>query len=118
MRDGHDDVVRRLVAACDAGDGAALAAVLAPDAVAVCDSGGRVPAPALPVHGAAAVARLLLALLPGTEASVEAVNGSTGLALRRGDAAVAVVSISSVADEAVLLWIVLNPGKLHGWHRR
>jgi hypothetical protein len=51
-----DDVVPRLAAACRTGDVEAIEAVLGPEAVAVCDSGGRVPAPVLPLRGAAEVA--------------------------------------------------------------
>jgi RNA polymerase sigma-70 factor (ECF subfamily) len=79
----HDDVVRRLAAARHTDNVIAIEAVLDPDAVAVCDSGGRVPAPIRPVHGAAEVAWLLHALLPGTDLTIESVNGRAGLAIRR-----------------------------------
>jgi RNA polymerase sigma-70 factor (ECF subfamily) len=56
---------------------------------------------------------------PRTKLAVEAVNGRTGLVLRRdGLTAVVVVSFSIDIAEVVQLWIVHNPDKLHGWHRR
>ncbi|WP_426502552.1 siderophore-interacting protein [Dactylosporangium sp. McL0621] len=114
----HDDVVRRLAAACHTGDVVQIEAVLDLDAVAVCDSGGRVPAPARLVHGAVEVARLLRALLPGTDLTIESVNGRAGLAIRRAGTAVAVIAVSCDEGRATTLWVVLNPAKLRGWHRR
>ncbi|GAB3328693.1 siderophore-interacting protein [Micromonospora halotolerans] len=113
----HDDVVRRLAAACHLGDVTAIEAVLGADAVAVCDSGGRVPAPRRAVHGAAEVVRLLRALLPGTDLTVESVNGHAGLVIRQTGRAVAVIAVSCDENRAAALWIVLNPAKLRDWHR-
>jgi hypothetical protein len=116
MPSAPDDVVRRLAAACHTGDFPGIEALLDPDAVAVCDSGGRVPAPIPPVHGAAEVAWLLRALLPGTDLTVESVNGRAGLALRQTGRAIAVIAVSCAEDRATNLWIVLNPDKLHRWN--
>jgi len=114
----NDDVVRRLAAACNTGDVTAIEAHLDPDAVAVCDSGGRVPAPFRPVYGAAEVASVLGTLLPGADLSVESVNGRAGLAVRRAGTAVAVIAVSCHQNRATALWVVLSPAKLRGWHRR
>ncbi|MEV4511708.1 siderophore-interacting protein [Dactylosporangium sp. NPDC049525] len=113
----HDEVVRRLAAACRTGEVIAIEAVLDPDAVAVCDSGGRVPAPIRPVQGAAKVARLLVALLPGADLTIESVNGRASLVIRRSGTAVAVIAVSCGEERATALWVVLNPAKLRGWHR-
>jgi len=113
----HDDAVRRLAAACHTGDVVAIGAVLDPDAVAVCDGGGRVPAPIRPVHGAGQVALLLHALLPGSDLAVEGVNGRAALVLRRAGTAVAVIAVGCHEGLATTLWVVLNPAKLRGWHR-
>ncbi|RSM56687.1 siderophore-interacting protein [Actinoplanes sp. ATCC 53533] len=117
MRPVHDDVVRRLAAACRAGDVVVIEAALDPDAVAVCDGGGRVPAPDRAVRGAARVARLLRALLPGTDLTVESANGRAALVARRAGVAVAVIAVGCHEDRATALWVVLNPAKLRGWHR-
>jgi hypothetical protein len=118
----HDDVVHRLAVACHSGDVIAIEAALDPDAVAVCDSGGRVPAPIRPVRGAAAVALLLHVLLlrvlrPGTDLTVESVNGSAALVARRIGLAVTVIAVGCCEDRVVNLWIVLNPDKLRVWHQ-
>ena len=121
MVDRHDDVVRRFAEACQSGDIAALRDALDADATAVCDSGGVVPAPPEPIHGAQEVARLVAVLLvgqPNAELTIEAVNGRTGLALRRTGRAVAVVSVGTAESKVTAVWIVLNPAKLSGWHRR
>ncbi|MFB4319274.1 hypothetical protein [Actinomadura sp. 21ATH] len=118
--DRHDRVARRFAAACEAGDTAALKAVLAADAIVVSDGGGKVRADARPTHGADAVARFVADLpagRPRTDLTAESVNGRTGLVLRRAGRAVAVVSLSTAGDEVTAVWIVLNPDKLRRWHR-
>ncbi|MEV4534493.1 siderophore-interacting protein [Asanoa sp. NPDC049518] len=121
MLDRHDHVVRRLAGACVLGDVAAVRAALAPDAVAVCDGGGLVPAAPRPIHGADDVTELLRVLLcgrPASELTVEAVNGRAGLALREAGRAVAVVAVKVAGIRVAYVWIVLSPEKLRGWHRR
>ena len=116
-----DDVVRGFVEACLRDDIAAVRAALDADAVAVCDSGGRVPAAVGAVHGAEDVAQLVAVLLcgrpPDTELAIESVNGRAGLALRRAGRAIAVVGLRGAGAKVTDLWIVLNPAKLDGWHR-
>ncbi|RKN52255.1 siderophore-interacting protein [Micromonospora costi] len=121
MRDRHDEAVRALAAACRRADTAALRAALDADAVAVCDSGAPAPTAPHSIHGARDVARLVAVLLcgrPGADVTVEAVNGRAGLVLRRGGRAVAVVAVGTAGAAVSRLWIVLNPAKLGGWHRR
>ena len=113
--------MRRFAEACELGDTAVLRAALAPDAIAVCDGGGRVPIAMRPVRGADDVAQLVAVLLcgqPDAELTIESVNGRAGLALRRAGRAVAVVGVRTVDAKVAVLWIVLNPAKLRGWHRR
>jgi RNA polymerase sigma-70 factor (ECF subfamily) len=121
MLDRHDELVRRLVGACRESDVAALHGALAADAVAVCDGGGLVPAEPRPVRGAAAVARLLVALLcdraDAAELTIESVNGRAGVALRRDGRAIAVVAVRVAGTGIAFLWIVLSPAKLRRWHR-
>jgi hypothetical protein len=71
-------------------------------------------------HSAEDVAQMVAILLcgqPDTELTIEAVNGSPGLALRRAGRTIAVVSIEMADARITALWIVLNPAKLRGWHR-
>ncbi|WP_433362345.1 siderophore-interacting protein [Actinoplanes sp. CA-142083] len=115
-----DELVRRLADTCVRGDLGALEALLHGEAVAHCDGGGQVLAALQPVHGPAGIARLILALLsvrPGVELTVESVNGRAGLALRQDGTAVAVIAVAAQANRITTVWIVLNPVKLHGWHR-
>jgi hypothetical protein len=118
MPDRHDDVVRRFADACRSGDIAALGATLDADAVAVCDTGGVLPTPVGPFHGMENVTQLVAGLLcgqPGAELTIEAVNGRTGLALRRAGQAVAVVAVTVTGIKIAIVWIVLNPAKLTSW---
>lgn len=113
----HDAVVGRFADACRRGDIAAVRACLDPDAVAVCDGAG----PVGPVHGAEDVVELVAVLLcgqPDSRLTIEAVNGRTRLALRRAGRAIAVVGVTVADARIAILWIVLNPAKLRGWHRR
>jgi RNA polymerase sigma-70 factor (ECF subfamily) len=48
--------------------------------------------------------------------TIEAVNGCTGLAVRRAGRAIAVLAFR-VPDKITDVWVVLNPAKLQGWHR-
>jgi hypothetical protein len=120
MPDRHDDVVRRFVEACQRGDIGAVRAVLDADAMAVCDGGAQEPAVPDAVHGAENVARLVMVLSgrqPDADLTVESVNGQPGLALRRAGQAIAVVGVTVAGTKVAVLWVVLNPAKLHGWHR-
>jgi RNA polymerase sigma-70 factor (ECF subfamily) len=113
----HDDLVRRFAEACRVGDTEGLRAILDPDASAVCDSGGTLPALG-PIRGADDVASLAMALLggrPGTELTTEAVNGRAGLALRRTGQALAVTALDTSSEGVIALWIILNPDKLRCW---
>jgi hypothetical protein len=114
MPDACDDVVHRLAEACRTGD---VAPLLSPGAFAVCDGGGFVAAPVLPLHGADEVAWLLGALLPGNDLAIESVNGHPGLVMRRTGRAVAVIAVTCDRNVVTALWVVLNPAKLRVWNR-
>jgi cobalamin biosynthesis protein CbiG len=121
MPDRHDDAVRRLAEACRLRDIVALRATLDAGVAAVCDGGGPAPVAIGSMHGAQDVARLVAVLLggrPDTELTTESVNGRAGLVLRRAGRATAVVAVRVAGAGVADLWIVLNPAKLHGWHRR
>ncbi|WTW98398.1 hypothetical protein OG216_35935 [Streptomycetaceae bacterium NBC_01309] len=118
---GHDEIVRRFAAACTARDTVGLRAMLAADAIAVSDGGGKVRAEAEPTHGAAAVAvhvRNLLGEPPHPVVRVASVNGRAGLLVAAEGQVAAVVSLSVAAAEVAAVWITLNPDKLRAWQRR
>ncbi|MFC5212522.1 hypothetical protein [Streptomyces coerulescens] len=115
----HDAVVRAVRQACVREDERALASLLAADAAAFFDGGGKVRAPVRPVEGDVPVARSLLTLLarhPRTTLDTHAVNGRTGLVLRYGRQVAAVISLDVVGRHVVHVWVTLNPDKLRTWN--
>jgi RNA polymerase sigma-70 factor (ECF subfamily) len=116
-----DDVVHRLAEAIRSGKAVAVQQVLSPEVAAVCDSGGLMPALTGTFYGAQDVARLvtlLWSVLPDAGLTVEAVNGRSGLLMRRAAGeAVAVVAVEASETRISVLWIVLNRAKLSCWHR-
>jgi len=118
--EAHTAVARTFGEAWELGDAIALAAVMAPDVVALTDGGGKVTAEAQPIRGVARVVRLVLHTFdePGdVEITTQPVNGQTGLVVRRGLSVVGVVSFN-ISDSLVTdVWMVLNPEKLERWNR-
>jgi len=118
--EAHTAVVRAFGEAWESGDSTALAALLAPDVVALADGGGRVMAEEQPFRGVARVVPLVLHVFdePGdVEITTQPVNGQSGLVVRRGLSVVGVVSFN-ISDSLVTdVWMVLNPEKLERWNR-
>ncbi|MFE0450087.1 RNA polymerase subunit sigma [Streptomyces sp. NPDC058914] len=116
----HDAVVRAFRRACLAEDAALLASLLAPDATAFFDGGGKVRALVKPVHGNQQVARSLLALLPPcprTRLRTRSVNGRTGLVVYYDHQVAAVISLDVADHHVIRIWVVLNPDKLRPWNQ-
>jgi RNA polymerase sigma-70 factor, ECF subfamily len=121
-RERHAQLTARFVQACAEGDASALVGMLAEDAVAYSDGGGRARAARKPIYGADRVARLLVGIArperaPELSIALHAVdvNGAPGLALfdEVGAAVVSLLSLDIGADERVRnVWIVVNPEKL------
>jgi len=123
---GQDEqrrVLAAFLAAASSGDIQALAAVLAPDVVAIGDGGGVVNAGARAVVGADRVARLYIGLLSGRQIDPAAttfepvlVNGDAGMVLRgayRGGRTLRAVVGVAVADGRITaIYNQLNPAKL------
>ncbi|MEU0911067.1 RNA polymerase subunit sigma [Streptomyces althioticus] len=115
----HDAVVHAVRRALVAADADLLLALLAPDATAFFDGGGKIRTLVAPVHGRDRVARGLLRLLdrsPHTTFAAHSVNGRTGLVVRHGRRVVAVMSLDVSGAEAVGVWAVVNPDKLRAWN--
>ncbi|MFJ8630349.1 RNA polymerase subunit sigma [Streptomyces sp. NPDC093568] len=115
----HDAVVGAVRAACVSGDVEVLTSLLAGDATAVFDGGGKVRALVGPVHGGAPVARSLLTLLarhPRTTLETHPVNGRTGLVVRYERLVAAVVVLDVAGPQVVQVWVTLNPDKLRTWN--
>lgn len=115
----HDAVVHAVRRALLAADADLLLSLLAPDATAFFDGGGKIRTLVAPVHGRDRVARGLLSLLdrsPHTTLAAHSVNGRTGLVVRHGRRVVAVLSLDVSGAEAVGVWVVVNPDKLRSWN--
>ncbi|MFJ8007592.1 sigma-70 family RNA polymerase sigma factor family protein [Streptomyces fagopyri] len=116
----HDVLARAVRDACAAQDGERLASLLAPDATALFDGGGKIRALATPVHGGRQVAASLLTLLalrPRTTLTTHSVNGRTGLVARYDHQVAAVISIAVTGRRITRVSIVLNPDKLRLWNQ-
>jgi RNA polymerase sigma-70 factor (ECF subfamily) len=109
--------------AVTSGDLAALAAVLAPDVVAIGDGGGQVPAGRRPVLGADKVARLLVGLVrtyaaPDNALELVLVNGDLGFLisyrLPDGTPARGIVAFAIADGRVTGVFNQLNPGKIGG----
>jgi RNA polymerase sigma-70 factor, ECF subfamily len=114
----RDELAARFLAACEEGDLDGLLGLLAEDAAAYFDAGGKAPAPPRPIFGRAQVARVLIGIAAnvarlGYRAVPSRVNGQPGAVFLDGSgAAVGVVEVD-VADGAVsAVRAVTNPDKL------
>ncbi|MFI9467069.1 RNA polymerase subunit sigma [Streptomyces sp. NPDC052492] len=115
----HDVMAHAVRRACAEEDEALLASLLAPDATAVFDGGGKVRTLVGPVHGDAQVARSVLRLLarhPRTTLDTHSVNGRTGLVVRYEQQVAAVISLDVADHHVVQVWVVLNPDKLRSFN--
>ncbi|WP_406193935.1 RNA polymerase subunit sigma [Streptomyces sp. NBC_01017] len=116
----HDTVARAVHLACVTHDEGLLTSLLAADATAFFDGGGKVRTLIDPVHGNTHVARTLLTLLarhPRTTLHPRPVNGRTGLVVRYGPHVAAVISLDVAGPHVVQVWGTLNPDKLRTWNR-
>lgn len=116
----HDRIVRAVHRTCASADILQLASLLAPEATAFFDGGGKIRTLSRPVHGNHRVARALLVLLaplPRITLHLHSTNGRTAIVVRCGEQVAAVISFSICDDHVTHVWAVLNPDKLRGWNR-
>ncbi|MFS4091034.1 sigma factor-like helix-turn-helix DNA-binding protein [Streptomyces sp. AF1A] len=116
----HDALARAVLQACVDEDTEQLTELLAADATAFFDGGGKVRALTRPVHGDRQVAHSLLTLLSGrprTSLANHPVNGRTGLVARYDRQVAAVIGLDIRDHRVSQVWIILNPYKLHLWNR-
>lgn len=114
----HADVVRAFKQAWQAQDIDALLGVLAPEATATGDGGGRVRAELRPVEGAEAIARFYVhraRAAAGLTILERTVNGCPGLAVQVDGVIVTVLSFDIRDGRITRIWAVLNPDKLRSW---
>ncbi|MGY5051239.1 RNA polymerase subunit sigma [Streptomyces sp. 900105755] len=116
----EDEITVAVRQACSDQDGPRLRSLLAPDATAFFDSGGKIRALTRPVRGGEQVARSLLVLLAEQRRvtlCTGSVNGRTGLVARCDDQVAAVLTLDIADSLVVQVWAVLNPDKLRSWNR-
>lgn len=114
-RDG--ELVLAFLAAVGSGDAPALARMLAADAVATADGGGRVSASRRPVAGRDRVSRYLVgvggsARMATARVEVRAVNGGPAVLVHEDGRLSVAVLPQIVRDEIVGVALVVNPDKL------
>ena len=115
----RDELVGRFFAAAERGDVDGLIGVLAADAIAYGDGGGKVPQWYAPIVGADKVARLFAQLGRQTEtlgATFERheVNGQPGVIFRSPNGGIfSVMSFEVIDGRVATIRSVVNPDKLH-----
>lgn len=111
------ELVARLMSACLSGDPALVRAMLADDAVALSDGGGKASAARNPVEGADDVARFLVGVTrkggAGAVPAIAELNGDLALLMRRGDALDTIMMLELAPDGRIArLYFVRNPDKM------
>ena len=123
-REEHARLTARFARAVGEGDVEALVEMLAADAAAYTDGGGKVQAARKPIHGREKVMRFLaksarVGLGGGLRIEAGTVNGRPGLLAVAPDGAVAAVMVLDVAGGQVqVIRVVANPDKLAHLPRR
>jgi RNA polymerase sigma-70 factor (ECF subfamily) len=115
--DRRGEVVRAFAAAVEGADLDDLIAVLAPDVTFVSDGGGIVSAVRHPLHGAARVAQVIIALArrrpPDWTYQLREVNGESAIVALHPDGAADSVWVLHTADGRIAgIDVVRNPHKL------
>jgi RNA polymerase sigma-70 factor (ECF subfamily) len=111
-------VVREFRRAWEAKDVQALIGLLDPDAVAIADGGGLVPAELRPLEGGERIARTFIAFadrLPGITLLESTVNGQPGLVVQQEGVIVTVCAFALAGGRITRMWAVRNPEKLRPW---
>lgn len=115
------EVTERFLAATQTGDLEALLGLLAPDVTLVADGGGKVRAPLLPVVGAEAVSRFLLAVGAREggriRAAITHVNDGPGIVVSSNAGVEAVIALDVDGGRVAQIYLVGNPDKLHAMSR-
>jgi RNA polymerase sigma-70 factor (ECF subfamily) len=113
----QEELTERFIAAAQNGDVDDLATMLAQDAVAYTDGGGKARAASRPVHGAVGIARFMALIAtraePGMEIRAADINGRPGRVLLDATGTAIGALVLDVADGAIRrVDFVVNPDKL------
>ena len=109
-----DPVLAAFVAAWEIGDVAGMSALLDPDAVLLCDTGGVVDGPLDPVNGASAITEWMLTrFAPGIHRLRPTLaNTRPAVLVERHGELVGTVVLRPDGQRLTMLWLTLNPAKL------
>lgn len=111
----HARLTSAFLEAVTSGELGRLEALLAEDAVAISDGGGKAQAARLPVHGRDRVARFLLGMAkrmhPETRVEARSVNGQPGFILR-SPVATSVVVLEIAEGRVRSIYVQANPDKV------
>lgn len=114
--DTHRQLTASFLAACQSGNLATLTELLASDAIAWADGGGKIKAALSPISGRETVARLFIVLTRKITAnhllSIEEINGSPALISWSGAQLNWVLALDISGKSIVGLRSILNPDKL------
>ncbi len=110
-------LLEKFLAAMEARDEHALAALFAPEAAWTADGGGKTAAARQPIVGAERLAKLVVGLREKFWAKdrvleIATVNGETGLCIRDGERLTAVLTIATDGERILDVYAVVNPDKL------
>jgi RNA polymerase sigma-70 factor (ECF subfamily) len=116
-KEAHARLLAGFVEACTRGDLEGLRALLAEDAMAWTDGGGKVRAALKPLVGSDAIARFFLGVLrkgdnESLTVQVAEINGWPSVVARRGDATAIVLSLETDGERVYGVHVVSNPDKL------
>jgi RNA polymerase sigma-70 factor (ECF subfamily) len=116
-KEAHARLLTGFVEACARGDVSALRALLAEDAVAWTDGGGKVRAALKPLLGSDAIARFFVGVVrkgaaDGLTVQIEEINAWPAIVSRRGSAVASTLSIETDGERIYQVDVMVNPDKL------
>ncbi|HSM94919.1 MAG TPA: RNA polymerase sigma factor SigJ [Rhizomicrobium sp.] len=117
-REAHRDLLMRFAQASSSSDPQEMMSLLAPDAIAYTDGGGRVAAALNPIYGADKIARFIQGLgrkfyaNAVLELSVTEINGQPALVIRADDEMLGLLAIETDGERITTLYGLRNPDKL------
>ena len=117
-KEAHRDLLQRFAKASGSSDPQEMMALLAPDAIAYTDGGGRVSAALNPIYGPDKIARFISGLGRKFYANatlnmdMTELNGRPAIVVREGDEMLGVMTIETDGEKITTLYGLRNPDKL------
>jgi RNA polymerase sigma-70 factor (ECF subfamily) len=114
----HRNLLLRFAKACASPEAHEVTSLLAPDAIAYSDGGGRVPAALKPIYGAEKIGRFVVGLKrkfyaeAALKIDVVEVNGQPGLMLQADGALFGILTLETDGERITALYVLRNPDKL------